>query len=128
MDKTPHRILVVDDDELLRQFYSRVLSAQGYVPVCATNGAEAIEILEGENGKFDLALIDLLLPVKSGWELIEYIKADPKFATLPLIAITGLSFSFEEFEKVKNACDAVFLKGDFEITKFNETIARLLER
>jgi CheY-like chemotaxis protein len=126
MSESIKRILVVDDDELLRDFYSRVLTSQGYVPICASNGEEAISILEGEDQPFDLALVDLLLPVKSGWELIEHIRASSRFAKLPIIAITGLAFTFEEFEKVKSTCDGVLMKGEFEITKFTETVARLL--
>lgn len=126
MSDAPKRVLVVDDDELLRDFYRRLLGSQGYVPVCASNGAEAIDILTTAGESFDLAVIDLLLPVRTGWELIEHIKGAKELADLPIIAITGLSFSLEEFEKIKNSCDAVFLKGDFEITKFNETIAGLL--
>lgn len=127
MSEGNKRILVVDDDELLREFYRRVLSAQGYVPVCAANGAEAMDILEHEGDTLALAVVDLLLPIRTGWELIDFVRSTPRLQRLPLIAITGLSFTFDEFEKVKKSCDAVFLKGDFEIAKFNDAVGELVQ-
>ena len=126
MSSEHKRILVVDDDELLRRFYCRVLSSQGYIAVSAGDGAEAIEILDTEIEPFDLAVVDLLLPVRTGWELIDYVRNSERLKELPILAITGLSFSYEEFSKIKTACDAVLLKGDFEISKFNETVHELL--
>ncbi len=121
------RILVVDDDELLREFYTRVLTMQGYEPVCATNGDEALDILENAKEDFALIIMDLLMPVRTGWELVESMRTNPLWDRIPVLAITGLAGSFEEFEQIKRVCDAVLLKGDFELAKFNETVKRLVE-
>jgi CheY-like chemotaxis protein len=91
-------ILICDDDDLLREFYARVLKAQGYDTLSATNGDEAIAVLES-GAKVSAAIVDLLMPVRSGWELIEYMKAKPALAPIPVVAITGLATSFDEFEK-----------------------------
>lgn len=127
-EKKSSQILVVDDDELLRGFYSRVLTAQGYKPLCADNGEEAIGILEEKKNNISLAIIDLLMPVRTGWELIEYMKKNDKFKHIPIITITGLAASYDEFVKVKSICDAIIHKGDFELNKFNAIIKSLLEK
>jgi two-component system, sensor histidine kinase and response regulator len=118
-------ILICDDDDLLREFYARVLSTQGYDTVAATNGDEAISVLESGR-HFSLAIIDLLMPIRSGWELIEYMKSKPQYSKIPVVAITGLATSFDEFENVKHACDAVLHKGDFDLIKFNSIIKGIL--
>jgi len=118
-------IMICDDDDLLREFYARVLKANGYNTVAAANGDEAITILES-GAKPALAIVDLLMPIRSGWELIEYMKSNPDYAKIPIMAITGLATSFDEFENVKNVCDAVLHKGDFDLEQFNSTIKRLV--
>jgi len=128
MPTTSKRVLVVDDDELLREFYTRVLSMQGYEPICVANGDEAIHILESSEDDFALIIMDLLMPVRTGWELIDYIRRSPVWKDVPVLAITGLGGTPDQFDDIKKNCDAILLKGDFELTKFNETVARLVEK
>jgi CheY-like chemotaxis protein len=118
-------ILICDDDDLLREFYARVLKAQGYDTLSATNGDEAIAVLES-GAKVSAAIVDLLMPVRSGWELIEYMKAKPALAPIPVVAITGLATSFDEFENVKNVCDAVLHKGDFDLEQFTGILRKIV--
>ena len=120
-DKTVKRVLVVDDDDLLRDFYIKVIKGKGFEAVSASNGDEAIERLK-ENPDFSLAIIDLLMPVRTGWELIEYMKEEEKFRDIPIIALTGLAASFDEFQKVEEVCEAVMHKGKFELSEFVEII------
>jgi CheY-like chemotaxis protein len=127
MSATPVKILVVDDDDLLRDFYCRVLKTEGYEPVTAINGDDAIEILDREP-ELRLAVIDLLMPIRTGWELIEFIKRHPRYGTLPIVAITGLAASFDEFEKVRQICDAVLHKSDFELNAFLRIVENLVKR
>ena len=125
-DKDATRILVVDDDELLREFYARVLRTHGYVSICAINGEEAVSLLETNGDSIALAIIDLLMPEMTGWELIDTMKKNPEWANIPILTITGLATSFDEFERVKEVSDAVLHKGDFELSTFNETVEKLL--
>lgn len=119
-------ILVVDDDEMLRSFFMRILKAEGHDVVTAENGEVAIEIMEKEDFNMSLAIIDLLMPFRSGWELIENIRKNPKHKDVPLIAITGLAASFKEFDKIKKICFAIIHKGDFELELFKETVQKAL--
>ena len=120
----PRKVLVVDDDELLRVFYVKVINGEGFDAVSASNGDEAIALLK-ENPNFSLAIIDLLMPVRTGWELIEFMKGDSNYKDVPIIALTGLAASFDEFQKVEEVCDAVMHKGRFELSEFIEAINKL---
>jgi two-component system copper resistance phosphate regulon response regulator CusR len=121
------QILIVDDDHLLRNFFSKVISAEGYHAVVACDGDDAISQLDS-NKDFCLFIVDLLLPVRSGWEVIEYIKSNEKFRRIPIIALTGLADSFDEISKVKESCDAVLHKGNFELTDFLALINSLVKK
>jgi DNA-binding NtrC family response regulator len=116
-------ILIVDDDNDIRTFYTRALNNESYNVVCAGNGDEAIEIMKKENLKISLAVIDLLMPYRTGWELIEYIKKHSVYSNVPIIAVTGLeSSSPEELSKIKTQCFSIIYKGDFSLDRFLKTV------
>ncbi len=116
------RILLVDDDHFLLDFFSRVLTAQGFQTVHASNGNEAMQILLTDPHPFDLTIVDLLMPEMNGWKLIEGIRSEEKLMKLPVIALTGMSLSYQEYERIRQMANAVLLKGDFDISRFMETI------
>ena len=125
MDNRPV-IFVVDDDDMLRSFYARVLSSEGYKVIVAENGEVAFNIIEKKDVKISLAVIDLLMPFRSGWELIESLVKNPQYKNVPIIAITGLAASFKDLEKIKDFCYTIIHKGDFELENFKETVRKAL--
>lgn len=106
---TPN-ILICDDDDVFLDFLAKFVESRGYRPLLATNGDEGINILKNESA-VALALIDLLMPVRSGWEVIDYMKTRPALADIPIVAITGLAPSPGDLRKVRNCCEAVIHKG-----------------
>ena len=120
------QILIVDDDRLLRNFFSKVISAEGYSAIVACNGDDAIAILE-ENSDFCLIMVDLLMPIRSGWELIEYIKNKDNLKDIPLVALTGMADNLGEVNKVRETCDAVLHKGNFELVDLLALINSLVK-
>jgi CheY-like chemotaxis protein len=124
--ETVKKVLVVDDDDLLRDFYVKVIRGEGFETVSASNGDEAIDMLK-KDPDFSLAIIDLLMPIRTGWELIEYMKTEEQYNDIPIIALTGLAASFDEFQKVEELCDAVMHKGKFELSEFIDIINRLVK-
>ena len=65
----PHRILVVDDEYLIRWSLSQALSQQGYEVSSVESGKKAIEVLRTQT--FDFIITDLLMPESDGWEVLE---------------------------------------------------------
>jgi CheY-like chemotaxis protein len=66
-------VLVVDDDDDIRDVMRQVLEAEGYVVEQAENGARALEALE-RVGSDCVVLLDLMMPVMTGWEVVEELK------------------------------------------------------
>jgi two-component system, cell cycle sensor histidine kinase and response regulator CckA len=80
------RIVVVDDDENVRNVVARLLELEGYSVVQAANGAEALAYLE-QNGAVELVITDVVMPVMGGQELTERLKRH--FPTVPTIWMSG---------------------------------------
>ncbi len=81
----PARILVVDDEEMIRYLLENALARQGYMVVCAGSGQAALKQLEG--GTFDLVLTDLQMPEMDGLELLRRTRA--AFPATDVIVLTG---------------------------------------
>ena len=84
----PQRILVVDDDPIMREFALSQLAMPGGTIVTAGDGEEGWTALN-EQGPFDLVLTDLEMPVLTGFGLVDRIRADSRFEGLPIVVITS---------------------------------------
>ena len=84
-------VLIVEDDEFNRDLLQRRIKQSGFNTACASNGKEALEVLENE--KFDLLLLDLMMPGIDGIEVLKRLKADAKHARIPVIMVSALDDS-----------------------------------
>ena len=74
----PYRVLVVDDEELIRAFAERTLRIAGYDVVLASNGPEALRIIDERRVGFDLYVLDVMMPLMRGDELArQLLQRDP---------------------------------------------------
>jgi CheY-like chemotaxis protein len=96
----PAVALVVDDSMLIRYTVCRSLEERGFAVESATNGLEALQILERVHP--DLVVTDMQMPKMSGSELITALKANPKTADIPIIIVAGRASGFDEKEKRAN--------------------------
>lgn len=81
-------VLVVDDDPDIVDVIGMILENQGYEVLKASNGAEALRRLRG-SPKPGLVLLDLMMPVMSGWEFRAEQMLEPALAAVPVIALSG---------------------------------------
>ena len=82
------RILAVDDNPVMRDIYMHVLGAAGYEVLMASNGSEALKVLEAEDP--DLVLLDIEMPIMSGWQLLEIMRARMEWEDIPVLLVTAL--------------------------------------
>ena len=80
-------VLLIDDDAVAREFYSFILEDEGFTVRACESVPEAI--IELEQRLPEILITDLAMPRMSGFDLIKYVKSKPRFAELPVIAITA---------------------------------------
>ncbi|WP_168735743.1 response regulator [Cohnella fermenti] len=83
------RVLLVDDDLRNTFALSKILKQHGFKVEMADNGKLALERLEAAPAGIDLVLMDIMMPVMDGYEAMRRIRADERFRTLPIIALTA---------------------------------------
>ncbi|GAB4263145.1 MAG: hypothetical protein Kow0092_13830 [Deferrisomatales bacterium] len=104
------RILVVDDEDPVRQWVQRVLAIRGYSVVVAANGEEALDRLEREAGRVDLVVLDLGMPGMGGWRCLEELRS--RYRHLPVIIVSGYAGPDTE-EQARGAGAQAFLRKPF---------------
>src|SRR4051812_4531389 len=93
MSTSPRKVLIVEDDPAIREALREAISADGNETVCAPDGGQAVRIFS--DGKHDLVLLDLMMPVMSGYDVCRKIREKNK--TVPIIMLTAKG---EEIDKV----------------------------
>jgi CheY-like chemotaxis protein len=83
-------VLVVEDDDDIRESLLVVLEDEGYAATAAPNGRVALELLAA-GARPDLILLDLMMPVLNGWELIGKLSEDPALRATPIVVISAVS-------------------------------------
>jgi CheY-like chemotaxis protein len=87
MSVPPRTILVADDDPDILNIVTLSLETQGYEVYQATNGREAVDVARGHQP--DLILLDMMMPVMSGYEAVAELKADPTTASIPVVGLSA---------------------------------------
>ena len=83
-------ILLVDDDDELRDIVGDVLEECGYDIVPAGNGKQAIDYLTTASERPCLIVLDLMMPIVNGWECLRFIKGEARFSSIPVILVTAI--------------------------------------
>src|SRR5687767_6429158 len=85
-----HTVLVVEDDPDIRELVTEVLGQAGYRVAEAENGQVALDFLRGHDGPC-IVLLDLMMPVLSGPELLEIMAEDERLAMLPVVVVSAVA-------------------------------------
>ena len=91
--QTKKTILLVEDEEDLREIYKTKFSLEGYRVITAKSGTEAIDL--AIHRKPDLILLDVILPQKDGFVVLEELKRNPKTKNIPVFILSNLGQDWE---------------------------------
>jgi signal transduction histidine kinase len=115
-DAEPGRILVVDDDEVNREMLLRQLARQRHEVSTAPDGPTALALLRER--RFDIMLLDLMMPGMNGFEVLEAVKADPALSGVAVILVSAL----DEMDSVVRSIEAG--AEDYLFKPVNPTLLR----
>jgi adenylate cyclase len=88
VNASPGRILIADDNRMNRLLLGRGLEQQGHTVVFAEHGREALDLLQRD--KFDLMLLDVLMPVLDGYQVLAELKLEPRLRDIPVVMTSSL--------------------------------------
>ena len=118
-------ILIIENEVSNRLLIERVLSTRGYRCISASNGQEALNILDREY--VDLILTDLSMPVLDGYRTTQLIRERPEMANVPIVAVTAYALNDESEAAMQIGCNE-YLTKPFKPRQLLEVVDRLLPR
>jgi CheY-like chemotaxis protein len=113
------RVLVVDDDAAVRRSIRKVLEGAGYEVATAADGQDAVIQFAPEH--IDLVLLDLNLPVRSGWDVFERLTTQYPF--VPIIIVTGLP---DQYQTALAAGVGALMEKPIDVATLFRTMGELL--
>jgi CheY-like chemotaxis protein len=116
-------ILVVDDDPEIVTMLSTRLGKRGYQVTTAADGQKALELAKAQ--KFDVVLLDVMMPGKSGWEVARALKQDPETQDTKIVMVSAIGEKTNEITAPINGADG-HVDKPFEFEHLERVIARLL--
>ena len=114
-------MLVVDDDETIRQIIGAGLEAEGFVVRHAKNGREASELMSWQP---EAIVLDLMMPDMDGWQFLEQLPSEPQ-AQPPVVVVSG---SYGLGERTRGSGAAAVFSKPFDLMALLETVKHLCDR
>ena len=120
----PNRVLLVEDNEDNLQLVRFLLERAGYAVLTGHNGREGLELARQELP--DLILMDLSLPEIDGWAAAQELKADPKTAHIPLMALTAHTLPGDRKRAMESGFDG-YISKPIDVSSFGDSISKALQ-
>ncbi|HTW96210.1 MAG TPA: response regulator [Candidatus Methylomirabilis sp.] len=119
-------VFIVEDDVFINKAYSAKFAHEGIEVKIAEDGEKALEMLaKGETPT--LILLDLMLPKKSGFEVLEEIKKDPRLKDIPVLILTNLAQELDANRGLSMGAKEYLIKTDLRIEDLVNKVKQYLE-
>lgn len=104
-------VLFIEDEGALQKLMSAVLNEKGYMPLSALDGEIGVAMARGK--KPDVILLDLVLPRKDGFAVLEELKADQETKHIPVIVLSNLEGMADVERAIANGAAAYLVKANY---------------
>ncbi|HEX9026231.1 MAG TPA: response regulator transcription factor [Clostridium sp.] len=118
------KILIAEDELIFRDLVCDIVRKEGYIPVEARDGKEAIDIFFGSND-IDLVILDVMMPIYDGWEVLKEIREN---SDVPVIILTALGDEKHEVHGLEKGADEYIAKPfsyEVFIARLNSHVRKL---
>jgi DNA-binding response OmpR family regulator len=124
MSETTRKVLIVDDEPNIVTALEFLLKRSGYDVLLATNGAEALERVESDRP--DVVLMDVMMPIKSGFEVCQRMRERPELAQIKIVMLSAKGSEAEVSKGLSLGAD-LYITKPFSTQELVATINRLFE-
>jgi DNA-binding response OmpR family regulator len=124
MNEIRRKVLIVDDEPNIVTALEFLLKRSGYDVLLATNGAEALE--QVERHRPDVVLMDVMMPIKSGYEVCQRMREQPDLAQIKIVMLSAKGSEAEVSKGLSLGAD-LYITKPFSTQELVETIHRLFE-
>jgi CheY-like chemotaxis protein len=125
MNNAPQKlILLVEDDSFVSRAYKDGLARAGYSVELATDGSEAIKKAKARHA--DLVLLDLVMPVKTGFEVLEELRLNEQYRTTPIVVLSNLGQESDREKALQAGATDYLVKNQLSMKQVVEQVKKYL--
>lgn len=115
--KSCKKVLIIEDDQAIRQMVQDVLELEGYETSGAANGNEGIEFLQkDDNAKPCVIILDMMMPVANGWQFLDYQRANGNLSKIPVIVCSAFK------ESAKTVRPSAFVEKPIKLNALRDAV------
>ena len=119
------KVLIVEDDQFIREMYAFILKKDGHEVLEASDGA--VGLTEAQQGGFDVILLDLMMPQVDGLGFLQGLKdTPPKKKNGPIIVMSNLAYGDAKEKAMALGASEFLVKADLEPSEIRETVRRIV--
>jgi CheY-like chemotaxis protein len=122
----PARILLAEDDRILRKAGEATLRKKGYVVIAAVDGEDALA--KAREHKPDLILLDVIMPKLQGFDVLAGLKGDPDTRDIPVIMLSNLEQESDIRKAIEGGAHAYLVKSNVQLEELAAKVADALDR
>ena len=119
------RLLIVEDDEVLQKALRSYLVTENFEVSCALDGEEGVSMAFAE--KPDLILLDIVLPKKDGYQVLQEVKANKETANIPIVLLTNLGSISDVERALEMGATTYLVKADYKLEEVTAKIKEILD-
>lgn len=121
------KVLIIEDEEALRKVLQEKMERSGFDTFAAKDGVEGWDMAKSKNP--DIILLDLVLPKRSGFEVLDMLKKDDELKNIPVIVLSNLAEDENLKKALAQGAEDYFVKAEHPINEVVEKVKdRLMER
>ena len=125
MPETSRRILLAEDDRLLRKAAEATLKRKGFTVFTAEDGEEAFRVAKAELP--DLVLLDLIMPKRQGFDVLRDLKGCPETARIPVIVLSNLGQERDIQQAMEYGAVAYYVKANLSLEGLVKRVEEALQ-
>ena len=125
-DRENLKICLIEDDDSLRFTIKEILEKQGVKVIDAENGKIGMSILQNEDIKPDLILLDLMMPIMNGFEFLKIIR-ETELSSIPILVLTGADLNEEERKFLSGETHRILEKSDDTLSKIINEVGNVIK-
>jgi DNA-binding response OmpR family regulator len=125
MPETSRRILLAEDDRLLRKAAEATLKRKGFTVFTAEDGEEAFRVAKAELP--DLVLLDLIMPKRQGFDVLHDLKGCPETAHIPVIVLSNLGQERDIQQAMESGAVAYYIKANLSLEDLAKRVEEALQ-
>ena len=120
------KIILIEDDKLIREIYTFTLQKAGFETVVAVDGAEGIEIVK-KNPDAKVVLLDVIMPQKNGVEVLQELRSDKATANIPIILLSNLTDQETVDAALKYGAYGFLIKAQISQTELVDKVKEMID-